>query len=376
MRVTEPYTIFLRTLPSGKKVYYYQYRDEFGRRSPIYSTGETRLSSARRFCQRLYNEGRFKKSSSTSFRSFSAGFFDDGSPYREWKKTSGADLSPATLDAYQKHLKNQLLPYFGDMAVDKITVDTVKSWIIWLGKSWSPKTSNNSQSVFNIIMKSAKEKGLIKAVPSADLSFRKIKKKDRVLLTPEELNKIYHSPLWGWECARMAFLTCALTGMRIGEVTGLQLSEVGDKWLNVEHSLNPKFGLGPTKTRVCRYVPIPSSLNLRKFSGNTWVFQKPTENAPCSSTYVYKKFIGICENLGIDHRQRGITVHSLRNMFISYMRGSTFGESIDAKIKAVVGHADTTQTDWYTYWTPDMFPEIYEVQEKLYYEITRIIPNK
>lgn len=371
MRITEPYTIFLRTLPSGKSVYYYQYRDENGVRSPAYSTGTSKLAQAKRICQKLYNEGQFAKSSGLLFKTFADGFFDDDSDFCKWKIVSGNTLAKSTIASYRRLLENQLLPYFGEMQLRKISTDTVKQWIVWTNDKCSPKTSNNAQSVFNIIMKSAKEKRLIKEVPSADLSFRKIKKRNRELLTVEELNLIYNSKLWHWECARRAFLVCALTGMRIGEVTGLQSFEVSDDRLNVEHSLHPKFGLGETKTRVCRYVPIPRILNLKSQCGTVWAFQKPTEEKPVRADYVYNKLMTICADLGIDTKTRGITVHSLRNMFISYMRGSSFGSSIDSKVKAVVGHADTTQTDWYTYWTPEMFPEIYEIQEQLFYEITR-----
>lgn len=370
MRVTEPYIIFPRTLASGKVVYYYQFRDENGCRSAAYSTGTTNKALAKRICQKLYNEGCFKKNSSMLFKTFAEGFFDDNSPYRKWKRTNGEDLAQSTLASYKKLLRVQVIPFFGEMRIDKISVDTVKNWIVWLNESWSAKTSNNAQSVLNIILKSAKEKRLIKEVPSADLSFRKIKKRERTLLTVSELNAIYHSSLWNWECARRAFLTCAVTGMRIGEVTGLQSFEVSDDRLNVEHSLHPKFGLGATKTRVCRFVPIPKSLNLKMYCGSKWAFQKPDKEEPCSAHYIYLKLMAICDKLNINHKERGITVHSLRNMFISYMRGSSFGKSIDLKIKAVVGHADESQTDWYTYWTPEMFPEIYEIQEKLYHAIT------
>ena len=369
MRITEPYTIFLRILPSGRKVYYYQYRDENGRRSSAYSTGTDKLSQAKRICQKLYNEGKFSSQSGLLFSTFASGFFDDDSPYRKWKKTSGEDLAPATLASYVKLLNNQLLPYFGEMQLKKINTDTVKQWIVWLNENWSAKTSNNAQSVLNIILKSAKEKRLIKEVPSADLSFRKVKKKKRELLTVDEIGKVYRSELWTWESARRAFLTCCITGMRIGEVTGLQSFEVGDDRLNVEHSLHPKFGLGETKTRVNRFVPIPPCMQLKESCGSRWAFQKPAKEEPVSGSFIYKRLMAICASVGIDTKARGITVHSLRNFFISYMRGSTFGESIDLKIKAVVGHADESMTDWYTYWTPEMFPEIYEVQEKLYRQI-------
>lgn len=279
------------------------------------------------------------------------------------------ELAKSTVASYRRLLSHQILPYFGKMEISKITVSTIKEWIVWLNESWSAKTSNNAQSVMNIILKSAKEKGLIRDVPSADLSFRKVRKKERVLLTVDELRKIYRSPLWNWECARRAFLVCAITGMRIGEVTGLQAVDVYEDRLNVRHSLHPLYGLGETKTRVCRYVPIPPQLKLREKCGKVWAFEKPGRDKPCDEMYFYKRFVAVLDSLGIDRKGRGLTVHSLRNFFISYMRGSAFGESIDMKIKAVVGHADGTQTDWYTYWTPEMFPEIYQVQEKLYKEI-------
>lgn len=372
VRITEPYTIFLRKLPSGRQIYYYQFRDEDGRRSAAYSTGTDKISQAKRICQRLYNEGKFSSSRQLLFSTFSSGFFDENSPYNKWKKTNGNELAPSTLSSYKRLLEMQIVPYFGDMPLRKITTDTVKKWIVWLNENWSAKTSNNAQSVLNIILKSAKEKKLISEVPSADLSFRKIKKKNRELLTTKELNRIYHSPLWGkdWECARRAFLTCAITGMRIGEIVGLQTFEVGNDRLNVEHTLHPKFGLGPTKTRVCRFVPIPKVLRLKEQCGSRWAFQKIDEEKPCLAGFIYKRLMLICDSLGIDHKARGITVHSLRNMFISYMRGSSFGETIDLKIKAVVGHADESMTDWYTYWKPEMFPEIYEIQKKLFKEIT------
>ena len=158
--------------------------------------------------------------------------------------------------------------------------------------------------------------------------------------------------------------------MRIGEVVGLQSFEVGEDRLNVEHSLHPLFGLGSTKTKTSRYVPIPPEMNLKSQCGSRWAFQKPDEERPVRAGYIYNRLMDICKELGINTKARGITVHSLRNMFISYMRGSSFGETIDLKIKAVVGHTDSTQTDWYTYWTPEMFPEIYKVQLKLYKQIT------
>lgn len=81
MRVTEPYTLFPRKLNSGKTVYYYQFRDEVGRRSVPKSTGCVTLSSARRFCQKLYNTGLLTKSTDFLFENYMQDFF---SKDNEW----------------------------------------------------------------------------------------------------------------------------------------------------------------------------------------------------------------------------------------------------------------------------------------------------
>lgn len=369
MRITEPYIIFLRTLPSGKKVYYYQFRDESGRRHGAKSCGTDNLNAARRLCKRLYNEGKMAQPRGILFKTFADGFFDEDSDWCKWKELNGGKVAPETLRMYVSLLNHQLLPYFGESHISGITTDDVKKWIAWLNERWSPKTSNSAQSVLNIILKNAKEKNLIKEIPSESLAFRKIVKKDRKLLTVEELAEIYRSERWGQDCIRRAFLLCAITGMRIGEVVGLQVEDVESDRLNVRHSLNRTFGLGATKTRVCRYVPIPSSLKLKQFCGKKWVFEQTGTVKPITSDCVYRKLIAVCASLGIDTKSRGITVHSLRNTFISYVRGSVFGSTIDLKLKAVVGHADSSMTDWYTYWTPEMFPEIYELQEELLQKI-------
>ena len=49
-------------------------------------------------------------------------------------------------------------------------------------------------------------------------------------------------------------------------------------------------------------------------------------------------------------------------IFISYLESKNVSEP---KIRAVVGHKDSSMTDLYTYWTPDMFPEIYAAQEEM-----------
>lgn len=83
---------------------------------------------------------------------------------------------------------------------------------------------------------------------------------------------------------------------------------------------------------------------------------------------IYKEFRKVLCSLGIDAEAREITIHSLRNTFISYMSGAGISPS---KIKAIAGHKDRTDmTEWYTYWRPEMFDDVYKEQERLWQEIT------
>lgn len=131
MRITEPYTLFLRTLQSNKKVYYYQFRDEQGCRSTMRSTGNDNLAKAKRIVNQLYRQGLLKKNNDNiTFYNFSVSFFEDGSPYLNWKKANGTPIKPETVASYRKCLSNQLMPFFASKELKQITTDVIKQWVV------------------------------------------------------------------------------------------------------------------------------------------------------------------------------------------------------------------------------------------------------
>lgn len=368
MRITEPYIIFPRTLKSGKTVFYYQYRDSAGRRSGMKSTGCSTSAQAKRFCQKIFNTTGFENVNSHNFKMFATNFFSKDNEWYKWKTANGQQVKDVTLLSYEKLLNYQVLPFFAEMKIESITASTVKNWIVWMTDRWSAKTSNNAQSVLNIILKSAYEKRLINYLPTLNLTFRKISKKNRCLLTVNELHDIYNSPLWNTSQQKLAFLIASITGMRIGEIIALQKTDIEENCFNVRHSYSSKFGLGSTKTKINRYVPIPKDLQLNISNNQQWLLQSNVNSdKPITAHSVYMTFRKICESIGINTEERGITIHSLRNFFISYLQGENIPLQ---KIKAVVGHKDVDITDWYTYWKPDMFPEVYKAQQELFSMIT------
>jgi integrase len=368
MRVTEPYIIFPRTLPSGRIVYYYQYRDSEGRRSNPLSTGETVLSRAKRKIQKMYNDGAFEtKSDNITFEQFTKDFFSKTGKYYEYQALTSRPIKDSTLASYNKFLNNQLMPFFRGKRMLEINKDCVKDWVLWASKLWAAKTINNAHGVLNIIFESALEKEIISRNPLSGMKFRPTEKKERKLLTVEEIRQIYNSGLWARETQRKMFLLAAITGMRIGEISALQKTDIHENYIDIKHTYSDKFGLGTTKTGECRKVPVVGTFDFGS-SHSEWVFEGLTSDKPMMSHAVYNCFSRICDKLKIDRIGRGVTIHSLRNFFISYLQGENVPES---KIKAVAGHKDkSNMTEHYTYWKPEMFPEVYEAQKKLYDMIT------
>ena len=369
MRVTEPYTIFPRTLSSGKTVYYYQFRDDKGHRSSAKSTGCTTLSSARRFCQKLYNDGAFKKDASTTFSVYTQDFFSEHSRYYKWKVANKELISLETMLAYNKFLRNQLIPFFSDYKITNIKRSDVKEWVIWANDKWSPKTVNSAQTVLNLIFKQAIDEELIESNPCYNLSFRTIQKKHRELLTIEEVRDLYNNGKW-WYDNKLIFLLDIITGMRISEVVALQSEDVFENYVNVRHSYSRQFGLGETKTKECRFVPIPTELSktLRLRSG--FLFQNHEGQNIGKPLNINSFYTNLTENYtrcGIDFKKRGLTVHTNRDFYNTYLLSENVPE---AKIRAVIGHKDSSMTNLYTYWKPDMFTEVYSAQDKLYRMIT------
>lgn len=363
MRTKEPYTIYRRTLRSGKKIYYYQFRDSDGRRTAGKSTGKSTKAEARIYCLNLYKSGEMGKTSRLTFQKFTKNFFAESSDYCKWKKASGERITKETLLSYDKFLRNQLLPYFKNFQMKDITRADVKKWIVWAGGKWSAKTVNNAQTALNIIMKQALEKRIVAENPVDGLRFRRTEKKKREILTIEEVRRIYKSDLWKNGKFRQMFLVAAVTGMRISEIAALRSSDVKDGFLDVSHSYSRQFGLGDTKTHTARFVPLPKGLVLK--SETEYIFEE--NGKPINITRVYNAMLLVCRKIGIDTKKRGITVHTLRNFFISYLQAENVS---GAKIRAVAGHKDPTMTGLYTYWKPEMFPEVYEAQERLFKTIT------
>jgi len=368
LRIYEPFTIFPRTLKSGKIVYYYQFRTESGARKGMRSTGCTNLTAARRYCNQLYNQGLIQQSERVSFENYAKAFFSEDSRFYKWKIANKETISKETLLAYDKFLRNQLMPYFADFPISKIKRSDIKDWVIYATEKWSSKTVNSAQSVLNIILKSAVEEEIIDYNPCANLSFRTIEKKKRELLTIEEIKYMYHQGRW-WYDNQLLFLLLIITGLRISEAVALSDNDIQENYIDIKHSYSRAFGMGNTKTNENRFVPIPRDLAITLKNKTGFIFvnhEGKNRGSPLNINSFYTNLVEVYKDCNIDYKNRQLTVHTCRNFYNTYLESQNVPEP---KIRAVIGHKDKSMTNLYTYWKPEMFPEVYEAQEKLYKEI-------
>ncbi len=74
-------------------------------------------------------------------------------------------LTKDTLKGYKSQLKYNILPYFGEIQVNKITYEMVVDFVQKIKEKYKPKTASNGVTLLGSILKYAFEQGLIKHNP-------------------------------------------------------------------------------------------------------------------------------------------------------------------------------------------------------------------
>lgn len=109
------------------------------------------ISKARTF--ELYPRPTFKKESRLLFS-------DLAQDYLVNRK-----LTKDTLKGYKSQLKYNILPYFGEIQISKITYEMIVDFMQKMKEKYKPKTASNGVTLLGSILKYAFEQGLIKHNP-------------------------------------------------------------------------------------------------------------------------------------------------------------------------------------------------------------------
>lgn len=74
-------------------------------------------------------------------------------------------LTKNTLKGYKSQLKYNILPYFGEIQISKITYEMIVDFMQKMKEKYKPKTASNGVTLLGSILKYAFEQGLIKHNP-------------------------------------------------------------------------------------------------------------------------------------------------------------------------------------------------------------------
>jgi integrase len=377
MRIKGSFSLYKRRVPSGGTVFYYRVYDGDGKRSCGHSTGQSSISGAREYCNKLLREGRlgsFNKPAVPTFGEFAAGWWDyDNCPYLKSRKAR-REITKSYAAQGLYATRNHLVPAFGNTRLDGISELAIDNWMIGMTEQGYKHNSVNLMfKILKIMMGYAVKKKYIGRNPCEDIELLNSKDGTVVdILTPDEVVRLFPADWKSVWTDRTHFVLnklAACTGMRHGELLGLRFECVHDNYIEVCKQYN-KHGYVDVKSHKPRNIPIPLLIknefeSLAGGSGSGFIFSDNGGEKPVSRKAVYQNLYAALEKIGIDgdeRRRRHLTPHGWRHFFNTTLIMANLS---DKKVRSVIGHSSDSMTMRYNHIKASDLDDVRDVQSKL-----------
>src|SRR5690625_947404 len=151
-----------------------------------------------------------------------------------YEKHAYKNLEKTTIKNYKTHLDNYIIPYFGNMYLDKIKAIHVVNFLDEMSqpnasnrrKTLSDSTIYEFDKTIRVVLNKAVEWQVLKEHPLKNLPRPRVKRRKMKTYNEESFTKLIKAlykeePVW-----RMFFLTSALSGMRRSDVIALQWKDI------------------------------------------------------------------------------------------------------------------------------------------------------
>lgn len=276
----------------------------------------------------------------------------------EWLDTYvAANCKNSEILAKESVLRSSLLPWFGEYPLGEINtllIEKFKAEKLRLGLS--SKTINNHLATLSKALKCAFEwERMTTPVPPVQRLSVCTPKID--FLTPIESHQLLQDreePMWN-----TMILVALRTGMRFGELLGLEWSDVNwsQRIVTVRQSL-VRGVLGTPKSGKIRHIPLTDDA-LQRLVELPKTHARVFHEAGVSTHRVGANAIQrICKRTGV----RVINWHLLRHTFASHL--AMEGVPIPV-VQQLLGHASITMTMRYAHLSPSRLGEAVEVLQRL-----------
>jgi integrase len=293
-----------------------------------------------------------------TFGEYADGFWARGSEYIKKQETRG-DITESYIHNCQRYVENQLMPFFADTLLSKITEKEVNEWLLGFknrkvivnGREEIVRLQNTYANTvlgtLNVMMTEAIRRGLIQKNPCDNVQRLKNDRKKMEILNVLEVQKMFpkdYKAIWGDnEISYIANRLASLTGMRIGEILGLRGEFVFDNYILVCGQYG-EFGYKPyTKTKTNRKIPLLSEMlallrKLMSANGDGYIFSQDGGTTPVCYSIIRRDYFRALKKIGIDEseaKRRGLTLHSWRHFLNTDLlqQGLTLQQ-----VQSVTGH--------------------------------------
>ncbi len=248
-------------------------------------------------------------------------------------------VKPATLRGWESYLDNHLNPLIGDMVLPYINNGTLKM----LGENLteaglSPATIRDVAKVMRWVKASAVNENGDELYPTkwnyefADIPV--VENQYTPMFTGEEITRII-AEVEGKE--RMIFVLFAASGLRAGELFGLEVKHFNENAITVEQSVWEGRVQTPKTVNAYRQVDLHPTVAamLREFIGDRkdgFIFRTRTGTPYLQSNFLRSSLHPILEKLGIE--KQGF--HSFRRFRVTHLESSYVPAAL---LKYWTGHA-------------------------------------
>mgnify|MGYP003852020207 CR=1 FL=1 len=377
-RQKRPFSFYKRSSKKNSRpIYYAKIRTDDGEEYRV-STGCTSRSAAEIWVQKYLKEKEEEAERqralemSMTFRKFAQGFWDHDGRYARSKRARRHTISNGYLDISEGNCRNHLLPKWGKYQLRDLSAGKIDTWVIDLVErnKLAPGTINKILQTLKIMLEQACAEEYISENPAKFVKPVKDNFRPRGVLNPNEIRALIgSSDIWS-DFRHYAINLLALsTGMRLGEIRGLLVTNIFDDHIEIRHSWEQQYGLKEPKCGSVRDIPISSQINavmeqvLFTTRPKSIVFYGPNYETPMSKNHIEKNLYNAYNKIGIDEvdrRKRNLTFHSHRHTLNTVLRSSGVN---DAKIRRITGHRNENMTDRYTHFQLNDFREVVSIQD-------------
>ena len=269
----------------------------------------------------------------------------------EWADRWSATMTqgPKTREVYEGHLRNWVMPAFGDVAVANLDKAMVREFVAEIRNAGrSQGTVDGCVKVLRLVLGFALDAGAIKVNPATRLNLERQQGQEMHFLTESEVVRL--AGALGQPMYETLVLFAAWTGMRAGEVEALRVkrldlaggrAEVAE---NLGEARDGGLRFGPTKTHQRRTVPVAPFLierlagHVTGRSGDDLVFRAPEGGPVRHHNFYARVFKPGLKKAGLEN---SIRFHDLRHTCAAWLIDS------GAHVRAVMewlGHSSPSVT--------------------------------